>query len=194
MKKYLLAAAVIAAAAVATAPVAAVAVAVPTATGDHGPGPGPGDRPGPGDCAPALRPPPPRPRLRRRGECRRCRHPSVPANGLRRGGFTVWSTEDGKHWSGPDGFENFRSVVDGNIDRSWPGAVSHQSEGATRAGSSTRASTTAPRRPAGSNFDRRRRRRTPATSSNCRATSRLGRLVRPHRHLGPAGGRRTVRA
>ncbi|MEU6619604.1 hypothetical protein ABZ926_02255 [Streptomyces litmocidini] len=43
-------------------------------------------------------------------------------------GFTVWLTEDGKHWAGPDGFENFRSVVDGNIDRAQPG-VSHQSEG-----------------------------------------------------------------
>lgn len=44
------------------------------------------------------------------------------------GGFTVWLTRDGKHWTGPDGYENFRSVVDGNIDRSQPG-VSHQSEG-----------------------------------------------------------------
>ncbi|MFC9702148.1 hypothetical protein ACFTWD_15745 [Streptomyces sp. NPDC056943] len=43
-------------------------------------------------------------------------------------GWTVWLTRQGKYWSGPDGFENFRSVVDGNIDRSRPG-VSHQSEG-----------------------------------------------------------------
>ncbi|MFE4617505.1 hypothetical protein ACFRJ7_15505 [Streptomyces sp. NPDC056747] len=43
-------------------------------------------------------------------------------------GWTVWLTRQGKYWSGPDGFENFRSVVDGNIDRSEPG-VSHQSEG-----------------------------------------------------------------
>ncbi|MFD8210835.1 hypothetical protein ACFV2S_31090 [Streptomyces sp. NPDC059695] len=43
-------------------------------------------------------------------------------------GYTVWLTEDGKHWADPDGFENFRSVVDGNIDRLQPG-VSHQSEG-----------------------------------------------------------------
>ncbi|MFE5731167.1 hypothetical protein ACFQ7A_09720 [Streptomyces sp. NPDC056528] len=43
-------------------------------------------------------------------------------------GFTVWLTEEGKHWKGPDGFENFRSAVDGNVDRSEPG-VSHQSEG-----------------------------------------------------------------
>ncbi|WP_055603325.1 hypothetical protein [Streptomyces aureus] len=44
------------------------------------------------------------------------------------GGFTVWLTRDGKHWTGPDDYENFRSVVDGNIDRSEPG-VSHQSQG-----------------------------------------------------------------
>ncbi|MFF6775329.1 hypothetical protein ACFY8W_17410 [Streptomyces sp. NPDC012637] len=44
------------------------------------------------------------------------------------GGWTVWLTEEGKHWSGPDGYENFRSVVDGNVDLSRPG-VSHQSEG-----------------------------------------------------------------
>ncbi|MFF5975354.1 hypothetical protein ACFY7C_28000 [Streptomyces sp. NPDC012769] len=43
-------------------------------------------------------------------------------------GWTVWLTEEGKHWSGPEGYENFRSVVDGNIDLSRPG-VSHQSEG-----------------------------------------------------------------
>ncbi|MEU7703606.1 hypothetical protein [Streptomyces sp. NPDC039028] len=43
-------------------------------------------------------------------------------------GFTVWLNREGKHWTGPDGYENFRSVVDGNIDRSEPG-VSHQSEG-----------------------------------------------------------------
>ncbi|WP_137988597.1 hypothetical protein [Streptomyces vilmorinianum] len=44
------------------------------------------------------------------------------------GGWTIWLTEEGKFWSGPDGYENFRSVVDGNIDLSQPG-VSHQSEG-----------------------------------------------------------------
>ncbi|MFC9594333.1 hypothetical protein ACFTUC_31705 [Streptomyces sp. NPDC056944] len=43
-------------------------------------------------------------------------------------GFTVWLTEDGKHWKDPDGLENFRGVSDGNIDRSQPG-VTHQSEG-----------------------------------------------------------------
>ncbi|MEV6329672.1 hypothetical protein [Streptomyces sp. NPDC051909] len=44
------------------------------------------------------------------------------------GGFTIWLTSEGKHWLSPDGTENFRSVVDGNIDLSRPG-VSHQSEG-----------------------------------------------------------------
>ncbi|MDT9681582.1 hypothetical protein RND61_05755 [Streptomyces sp. TRM76323] len=43
-------------------------------------------------------------------------------------GWTLWLTRDGKHWAGPDGYENFRSVVDGNLDLSQPG-VSHQSEG-----------------------------------------------------------------
>ncbi|MER7517288.1 hypothetical protein [Streptomyces sp. NPDC126499] len=43
-------------------------------------------------------------------------------------GWTVWLTAEGKHWTGPDGIENFRSVVDGNVDLSRPG-VSHQSEG-----------------------------------------------------------------
>ncbi|MFJ3906585.1 hypothetical protein [Streptomyces sp. NPDC090025] len=47
-------------------------------------------------------------------------------------GFTVWLTEEGKHWLTPDGTENFRSVVDGNIDPSRPG-VSHQSEGTAAA-------------------------------------------------------------
>ncbi|MFI6410713.1 hypothetical protein [Streptomyces sp. NPDC050585] len=44
------------------------------------------------------------------------------------GGWTLWLTRDGKHWAGPDGYENFRSVTDGNIDLGRPG-VSHQSEG-----------------------------------------------------------------
>ncbi|MER7832435.1 hypothetical protein [Streptomyces sp. NPDC095602] len=44
------------------------------------------------------------------------------------GGWTLWLTRDGKHWAGPDGYENFRSVTDGNIDLGHPG-VSHQSEG-----------------------------------------------------------------
>ncbi|OEJ94989.1 hypothetical protein [Streptomyces thermolilacinus] len=45
-----------------------------------------------------------------------------------RDGWTLWLTREGKHWAGPDGYENFRSVVDGNIDLSRPG-VSHQSQG-----------------------------------------------------------------
>ncbi|MFJ3162901.1 hypothetical protein [Streptomyces kanasensis] len=44
------------------------------------------------------------------------------------GGWKVWLTAEGKHWSGPDGFVNFRSVTDGNVDLGEPG-LSHQSEG-----------------------------------------------------------------
>lgn len=44
------------------------------------------------------------------------------------GGWTVWLTRSGKHWKGPDGYENVRSVSDGNIDMTSPG-ISHQSEG-----------------------------------------------------------------
>ncbi|QYX78727.1 hypothetical protein K1J60_21300 [Streptomyces akebiae] len=38
-------------------------------------------------------------------------------------GFEFWMTEEGKHWLEPDlpDFPQFRSVVDGNIDRSRPG-------------------------------------------------------------------------
>ncbi|MFI9001199.1 hypothetical protein [Streptomyces sp. NPDC053541] len=43
-------------------------------------------------------------------------------------GWTVWLTAEGKHWSGPDGYTNARSVTDGNIALSEPG-VSYQREG-----------------------------------------------------------------
>ncbi|MEU3691148.1 hypothetical protein [Streptomyces narbonensis] len=43
-------------------------------------------------------------------------------------GWKVWLTAAGKHWVGPDGFENSRSVTDGNVDTAVPG-VTHQSEG-----------------------------------------------------------------
>ncbi|MFH9330715.1 hypothetical protein ACH4KU_17215 [Streptomyces althioticus] len=44
-------------------------------------------------------------------------------------GFVLWLTEEGKHWTTPDMPEGqFRSVVDGNIDRTRPG-VSLQTEG-----------------------------------------------------------------
>ncbi|MFD4316818.1 hypothetical protein [Streptomyces sp. NPDC058548] len=43
-------------------------------------------------------------------------------------GWKVWLTAEGKHWAGPDGIENTRSVTDGNIEVMEPG-VSHQSEG-----------------------------------------------------------------
>ncbi|MFF1652672.1 hypothetical protein [Streptomyces sp. NPDC058255] len=45
------------------------------------------------------------------------------------GGAEIWLTEEGKHWTTPDHPEpQFRSVVDGNIDRGMPG-VSLQTEG-----------------------------------------------------------------
>ncbi|MET8505431.1 hypothetical protein ABZV60_12330 [Streptomyces sp. NPDC004787] len=43
-------------------------------------------------------------------------------------GWTVWLTAEGKHWTGPDGYANARSVTDGNIALSQPG-VSYQREG-----------------------------------------------------------------
>ncbi|MFF6885544.1 hypothetical protein ACFY9F_20510 [Streptomyces sp. NPDC012421] len=49
------------------------------------------------------------------------------------GGYTVWLTRQGKHWTGPDGFEQFRSVVDGNLDLTRP-ALSHQGEGTFHSG------------------------------------------------------------
>ncbi|WP_435969392.1 hypothetical protein [Streptomyces sp. Qhu_M48] len=70
--------------------------------------------------APAVRPSPPRPAPIR-----------VVASGERVDagkGWKIWLTEEGKHWAGPDGFENSRSVTDGNIDLDSPG-VSHQGEG-----------------------------------------------------------------
>ncbi|MFF2775275.1 hypothetical protein ACFVU3_10235 [Streptomyces sp. NPDC058052] len=49
------------------------------------------------------------------------------------GGYTIWLTRQGKHWTGPDGFEQFRSVVDGNLDLTRP-ALSHQGEGTFHSG------------------------------------------------------------
>ncbi|MFB7278847.1 hypothetical protein ACFCZV_17185 [Streptomyces hydrogenans] len=49
------------------------------------------------------------------------------------GGYTLWLTRQGKHWTGPDGFEQFRSVVDGNLDLTRP-ALSHQGEGTFHSG------------------------------------------------------------
>ncbi|WP_443066709.1 hypothetical protein [Streptomyces sp. NBC_01255] len=42
-------------------------------------------------------------------------------------GWKIWLTSEGKHWTGPDGYENTRSVTDGNVDTAAPG-VSHQTE------------------------------------------------------------------
>lgn len=49
------------------------------------------------------------------------------------GGYTLWLTRQGKHWTGPDGVEQFRSVVDGNLDLTRP-ALSHQGEGTFHSG------------------------------------------------------------
>ncbi|MFJ4337116.1 hypothetical protein [Streptomyces sp. NPDC088915] len=107
MKKHLPAAAV--------AVVASLALAAPSAVGAA---PGPSAETATTVAAPAeADPAPTRIRTVRSGE-------RVDAGR----GYTVWLTKEGKHWAGPDGFENFRSVVDGNVDRSEPG-VSHQSEG-----------------------------------------------------------------
>ncbi|WP_369144954.1 hypothetical protein [Streptomyces sp. R44] len=116
MKKYLLAAAGVVAAAVIAAP---SAVGASTETSAK-PATAPVSRPATAPLAePAAAPAAAAPRIHtvRSGE--------RVDGGL---GYTLWLTEDGKHWAGPDGYENFRSVVDGNIDRSQPG-VSHQSEG-----------------------------------------------------------------
>ncbi|MFF8381758.1 hypothetical protein ACF07V_37330 [Streptomyces sp. NPDC015661] len=122
MKKYLVAAAGVVAAAVIAAPSAVGASTETVAKPSTAPLPRPATAPAPSTAplpksvtVPAAAPT--RIRTVRSGE-------RVDA-GL---GYTVWLTEDGKHWAGPDGYENFRSVVDGNIDRSQPG-VSHQSEG-----------------------------------------------------------------
>ncbi|WP_051804276.1 hypothetical protein [Streptomyces griseus] len=48
-------------------------------------------------------------------------------------GHTLWLTRQGKHWTGPDGFEQFRSAVDGNLDLTRP-ALSHQGEGTFHSG------------------------------------------------------------
>ncbi|MFJ7129713.1 hypothetical protein [Streptomyces sp. NPDC098101] len=114
MRKYLSAAAGV------TAVAAALALAAPSAVGASArpaAAPAPAPVTAQAKAAPAATPAPTPIRTVRPGE-------RVDAGR----GYTVWLTKKGKHWSDPDGFENFRSVVDGNIDRSEPG-VSHQSEG-----------------------------------------------------------------
>ncbi|MFF3759307.1 hypothetical protein [Streptomyces sp. NPDC002185] len=115
MKKYLLAAAGVVAAAVIAAPAAVGAAEAPAAPVQVA-APAPVRAAAPVVTAAAAQAPA-RIRTVRPGE-------RIDAGQ----GYTVWLTADGKHWADPDGFENFRSVVDGNIDRSLPG-VSHQSEG-----------------------------------------------------------------
>ncbi len=126
----------------AAAAVAAVVVLTPVRPAP--PGPAPAAAQPSAARTPSRTPPPipPAPRIR-------CRSGGGPGERVDAGqGYTVWLTEEGKHWNGPEEYENFRSAVDGNVDTSEPG-VSHQSEGARRA-PSTRASTTGPVRRAGS--------------------------------------------
>ncbi len=113
--------------AVATAVVAVVVVLTPVRPSPSAPGPGPAPVAVPPTVVPTSAPPvrtsdapPPDPTPIR-----------VVASGERVNagkGWKVWLTAEGKHWVGPDGYENVRSVTDGNIDLSSPG-VSHQSEG-----------------------------------------------------------------
>ncbi|WP_149182352.1 hypothetical protein [Streptomyces sp. TRM49041] len=106
MKKYVLAASV--AAALVAVPTVAYAVAPPSTPAAAAPA----------KAAPAAKPSPTTAPIR-------IVEPNEQVDAGR--GWKVWLTEEGKHWSGPDGYENFRSVVDGNIDLSRPG-VSHQTE------------------------------------------------------------------
>ncbi|GGY44083.1 hypothetical protein [Streptomyces omiyaensis] len=115
MKKYLLAAGAAVTAAVAAAALAAPATAAPTApsvstASASAPAPGAPAASAPTGSVSAVR-------TVRSGE-------RVDAGG----GYTLWLTRQGKHWTGPDGFEQFRSVVDGNLDLTQP-ALSHQGEG-----------------------------------------------------------------
>ncbi|MFJ8661063.1 hypothetical protein [Streptomyces sp. NPDC093795] len=135
MKRYLLAAAALVAAAVIAAP-AAVGASTETATETAA-----ASQPAaqaPAAAAPAKAAPAPAAAVPAKAAPVEALAPAPnPVRTVRPGerveagkGYTVWLTREGKHWTGPDGYENFRSVVDGNIDRSQPG-VSHQSEGDT---------------------------------------------------------------
>ncbi|MFD6186620.1 hypothetical protein [Streptomyces goshikiensis] len=126
---------VVAAAATAVVAVASVTLLLSPAAPADQRQPSVADRPGPSDTSP---PPPPAPvppaPSASAGGSASSRPPAKPPRSVRPGervdagqGWKVWLTEDGKHWSGPDGYENFRSVTDGNLDLSRPG-LSHQSQ------------------------------------------------------------------
>ncbi|MFF0477978.1 hypothetical protein [Streptomyces sp. NPDC004284] len=123
MKKYLMAAAGVVAAALIAAPSAANASTTTVVKPTTAPAVAPTIAPAAAPAVTSAEKPAPAPTLPTR--IRTVRSGERVDAGQ---GYTVWLTEDGKHWSGPDGYENFRSVVDGNIDRSQPG-ISHQSEG-----------------------------------------------------------------
>ncbi|MFJ3094103.1 hypothetical protein [Streptomyces hydrogenans] len=117
MKKYLLAAGAAVTAAAAAAALAAPATAAPSPAA-------PVTASVPAPSAAEVSAPAPAPAVR------------TVRQGLRvdaGGGYTLWLTREGKHWTGPDGFEQFRSVVDGNLDLTRP-ALSHQGEGTFHSG------------------------------------------------------------
>ncbi|MEU0391303.1 hypothetical protein ABZ208_00660 [Streptomyces sp. NPDC006208] len=129
MKKYVAAAAVVAAA-LAGAPTLAHAVGSgsgPATTSPSGSGPAAGKAAAPAAAAPASAAARPAPAAQA----------SRPSSGVRvvtpgqrvqaAPGVELWLTEEGKHWSVPGDPDQFRSVVDGNLDMSTPG-VSLQGE------------------------------------------------------------------
>ncbi|MFC9258878.1 hypothetical protein ACFT25_03445 [Streptomyces hydrogenans] len=127
MKKYLLAAGAAVTAAVAAAALAAPATAAPSPAAPvtaSVPAPSAAEVSAPAPSAAEVSAPAPAPAVR------------TVRQGLRvdaGGGYTLWLTREGKHWTGPDGFEQFRSVVDGNLDLTRP-ALSHQGEGTFHSG------------------------------------------------------------
>ncbi|MFF3322095.1 hypothetical protein [Streptomyces sp. NPDC002889] len=129
MKKYVAAAAVVAAA-LAGAP--AVAHAIGSGSGSATASPS-GSGPASGKSAvPAV--PAPAAADARTAPAAQASRPSSGVRTVTPGqrvqaapGVQLWLTEQGKHWSTPDQPDQFRSVVDGNLDMSTPG-VSLQAE------------------------------------------------------------------
>ncbi|MFJ8133987.1 hypothetical protein [Streptomyces hydrogenans] len=127
MKKYPLAAgaavtAAVAAAALAAPATAAPATAAPVTASASAPSAAEVSAPAPAPASASAPASAPAVRTVRQGQ-------RVDAGG----GYTLWLTRQGKHWTGPDGFEQFRSVVDGNLDLTRP-VLSHQGEGTFHSG------------------------------------------------------------
>lgn len=124
MKKYVAAAAVVAA-----------LVGAPTVARASGSGGDPGTAPQAVAAAPAAH--------ARTVSAAEAAHPATGVRVVKPGervqaapGVELWLTREGKHWSTPDVPDQFRSVVDGNIDLSRPG-ISLQAEPVDAAGTST---------------------------------------------------------